>query len=44
MDSPECRKFPTINSEVRIIDSQICAGFPEGGKDTCQVGEIPTWF
>ena len=25
------------NSYSGIIDSQICAGFPEGEKDSCQV-------
>ncbi len=37
MDTEECQKFPTTNMDYKLISTQICAGFKQGGKDTCQV-------
>lgn len=35
MSNEECKK--TAYGEKRILPNMLCAGHPEGGKDSCQV-------
>lgn len=35
LSNADCRK--TAYGSSRITDNMLCAGFPKGGKDSCQV-------
>ena len=35
MSNPDCKK--TAYGEKKITDNMMCAGYPEGKKDSCQV-------
>lgn len=40
LDQTECsRALSTLKKPVRG-DTLMCAGFPDGGKDACQVGKM----
>ncbi|KAL1464067.1 hypothetical protein WDU94_003750 [Cyamophila willieti] len=34
MSNQECRQFPGF--EPKLSGNMMCAGYPEGGKDSCQ--------
>lgn len=40
MSNDDCRK--TEYDEKRITANMICAGYPDGKKDSCQVSETTT--
>lgn len=40
MSNGDCRKTPY--GQKKITDNMLCAGFPEGKKDSCQV-RIRSW-
>lgn len=38
ISTEECRRRTIFLPLYKISDSQICAGWPRGGKDACLVG------
>lgn len=40
IDSTRCNAEDAYEGEV--TDEMLCAGTPQGGKDTCQVGPLKT--